>query len=188
EQQAHLRQAQAEGADVVGRGDRRWYAWAPAIGLLVGAPLYIVAFQLRSWPASLPLLFVGGCFVYTYLGPAFGVMHNMVSPRMRATATALLFLVINLIGLGLGPTAVGLLSDAIAGHAFHAATGAGESFRALCPGGRAAAGAAPALGAACHGASAFGVRWAIVAGAAVYLWAAAHYALAARDLRRDLES
>ena len=175
-------------SDRAGRGDRRWYAWAPAIGTAVGAPLYMVAFLLPSWQASVAVLFVTGAFVYTYLGPSFGVMHNMVSPRMRATATALLFLIINLIGLGLGPTVVGLLSDAFAAHAFHAYDPVGHAaFKALCPGGRAAARAAPALGLACRHASATGVRWAIVAGAAVYLWAAAHYALAARTLRRDLE-
>ncbi len=175
-------------SDRAGQGDRRWYAWAPAIGLLVGAPLYITAFLLPSWQASVALLFVAGCFTYTYLGPAFGVMHNMVTPRMRATATALLFLIINLIGLGLGPTVVGLLSDAFAGHVFQSSAMAAQgSFHALCPGGRPAADAVAALAPACHKASATGVRWAIVIGAVVYVWAAAHYALAARTLRRDLE-
>ena len=172
-------------SDRAGRGDARWYVWAPAIGTALGAPLYMLAFVLPSWPASVAVLFVTGACVYTYLGPSFGVMHNMVGPRMRATATALLFLVINLIGLGLGPTVVGVLSDLYAGHAFHAATGGG-GFGALCPGGKAAAGAAPGLALACRHASAAGVRWAIVTGAAVYLWAALHYALAARTLRSDL--
>ena len=175
-------------SDRAGRGDARWYAWAPAIGVAVGAPLYMIAYTLPSWQASVAVLFVTGAFVFTYLGPSFGVMHNMVAPRMRATATALLFLVINLIGLGLGPTLVGLASDLYAAHAFGgSAAAAGASFAQLCPGGRATAGAAPALAAACAHASAIGVRWALVTGAAVYLWASLHYVLAARTLKRDLE-
>ncbi len=173
--------------DRAGRGDRRWYAWAPAIGVAMGAPLYATAFQLPSWPAAVATLFVTGAFVFTYLGPSFGVMHNMVAPRMRATATALLFLVINLVGLGLGPTVTGLMSDAYAAHLFHAPGALAGGFGALCPGGRAPAGAAAALGAACRHASAGGVRWALVSTSAVYLWAALHYLLAARTLRRDLE-
>ena len=176
-------------SDAVGRRDKRWYVWTPAIGLAVSVPIYIAAYLLPSWQVAALLLLPGGAFAYTYLGPSFGVMHNMVSPQMRATATALLFLVINFIGLGLGPTVVGVLSDLYAGQAFHAAAGLGHAgFAALCPGGRPGMGATAALTAACHHASATGVRWAIVTGLGVYLWAAVHYALAARTLRADLES
>jgi len=37
--------------------------------------------------------------------------HGLVGLRMRATASAILFLILNIIGLGLGPWSVGLLSD-----------------------------------------------------------------------------
>jgi hypothetical protein len=38
----------------------------------------------------------------------------MVEQRMRATASALFYLVINIIGLGLGPTIIGAISDYLA--------------------------------------------------------------------------
>ena len=41
----------------------------------------------------------------------FATTQGLVSPRMRATASALLLFVINLIGLGMGPQAVGVLND-----------------------------------------------------------------------------
>lgn len=49
----------------------------------------------------------------TINGPTFAVIQTLVPPRMRAMAVALVFLFINLIGLGCGPWAVGALSDAL---------------------------------------------------------------------------
>lgn len=46
-------------------------------------------------------------------GPLFATIQTVVAPRMRALAVALMYLFTNLIGLGLGPLAVGLLSDAL---------------------------------------------------------------------------
>lgn len=46
-----------------------------------------------------------------YLGPCIATCHNLVSPGMRAMASAILYFVLNLIGLGLGPLTVGILSD-----------------------------------------------------------------------------
>jgi MFS family permease len=172
--------------DRLGRKDRRWYVWVPAIGLLAGAPLLVAGYLAPSWPLAVALLSIPPVIQYSYLGPSFGVMHNMVTPRMRATATALLFLVINFIGLGFGPTLVGVASDLFAAHHFAAPLGVAGDFKALCPGGRAATGAPAGLNAACLAASAYGVRWAIVSCTAIFAWAALHYALAARDLRQDL--
>ncbi|MBW2401385.1 MAG: MFS transporter, partial [Deltaproteobacteria bacterium] len=39
------------------------------------------------------------------------MIQAMVKLRMRAMASAVLFLILNLVGLGLGPQAVGALSD-----------------------------------------------------------------------------
>jgi MFS family permease len=173
-------------ADRAARRDARWYVWIPAIGLAVAMPLYMIGYQIPDWKLAVAILLVPPMLHYTYLGPSFGVMHNMVLPRMRATATALLFLVINLIGLGLGPTLTGMASDYFARHQLALLTGLQGGFAASCPGGRAMTGAAPAIASACHTASAFGVRWAIVTCAGSYGWAALHYWAAAKHLRADL--
>jgi predicted MFS family arabinose efflux permease len=173
-------------ADRAARRDKRWYVWIPAIGLALATPMYIVGYQLPDWRWAVAVLLVPPMLHYTYLGPSFGVMHNMVTPRMRATATALLFLVINLIGLGLGPTLTGMASDFYAHAHFQTLLGAQAAFGTSCPGGRAVSGSPAALSAACHAASAYGVRWAIVTCTGAYAWAAVHYFLAARHLRRDL--
>jgi MFS family permease len=59
----------------------------------------------------LVLLLVPCALLGFHLGPTFATVQSLVDPAMRALAAALLLLAGNLIGLGLGPLAVGLLSD-----------------------------------------------------------------------------
>jgi MFS family permease len=64
--------------------------------------------------------------------PLFATIQTLVSPRMRATSIALVYLVANLIGMGLGPLVTGTMSDALR-------SGFGDeslrySLLALCPG------------------------------------------------------
>ncbi len=160
--------------DAAGRGDRRWYAWIPSIGLLAAGPLYALTFLQTTWPLAALLLTCASVFQYAYLGPTYALMHNMVEPRMRATAAALMLLVVNLVGLGLGPLLAGLLSDALADRAF------GEGRALAC------AAAEGALAARCSAAAATGLGHALTLTAVVFAWAALHYARAARCLRQDL--
>jgi MFS family permease len=51
------------------------------------------------------------CFNYFYLSPAVTLVQEEVRPNQRVLAGALLLLVMNLIGLGLGPTYLGAMSD-----------------------------------------------------------------------------
>jgi hypothetical protein len=46
-----------------------------------------------------------------YLAPVFAQTQGLVSLRMRAVASSLLILVINVIGLALGPWVTGISSD-----------------------------------------------------------------------------
>ena len=50
-----------------------------------------------------------------YLGPTFGMTQSLVTPGMRAMASAILLFILNLVGLGLGPVFVGFLSDSLRG-------------------------------------------------------------------------
>lgn len=167
-------------SDWAGRRNRSWYALLPAIGLLAATPLYITAFTRESWGMALWWMLLPGLFHYAYIGPTLGVMHNLALPRMRATATALFFVVVNLVGLGIGPYATGALIDFAAGRRFNG-NGFGD-FSALCPGGVGAADAGEALRQACAGAMAQGTRDGIVLMMLVFLWAAIHYLFAARHM------
>lgn len=172
--------------DWAGKRNGGWYALVPAIGLAISAPLYVAGYSAAAWTTAAMILIVPGIFHYTYLAPTFGVMHNLVEPRMRATATALLFFVLNLIALGGGPVFTGWIIDLFSTQQF-AALNLGD-FKALCPGGKAAEGAAAALDAACKASVARGTQHGQVATVLLYAWAALHYGLGAIGLAKDLKA
>jgi MFS family permease len=91
--------------------DARWYVWIPAIAAIVAAPFAYATYSAGSVSSSLLLFIVPGFLATVYLGNTLAMVHGLVGSRMRALASAILFFVLNLIGLGLGPWSVGVLSD-----------------------------------------------------------------------------
>lgn len=171
------------GTDRAARRDRRWVMWMPAMGLLFGAPLYIFATAQASVMIAFPLMMISSTFFYLWSPAANSSVQNMVEPRMRASAAAILSLLVNTVGTGCGPLLVGFLSDHYAQGMF-----ALGSFASQCPGGIAAPGAEAAVTEACRSAAAGSIRLAIMSAAVVYVWAAIHFLLASRSLRTDLEA
>lgn len=171
--------------DWAGKRSVRWYALVPAIGLILATPIYILAYTRESWQLAAAILLIPGVLHYTYLGPTFGVVQNVMDTRMRATAAAVLLFVVNLIALGFGPPFTGWCIDQFARHAF-TATGMAGDFLTACPGGMAPDGASPELAAACKSAMNSGTRSGIVSNLLIYAWAGVHYLLAAITLPRDL--
>ena len=62
---------------------------------------------------SFALMGVGAIGCYTLTGPLFATIQTLVPQRMRAVSIATIYLFSNLIGMGLGPFVVGLLSDVL---------------------------------------------------------------------------
>ncbi|WP_430419809.1 spinster family MFS transporter [Phenylobacterium sp.] len=98
-------------ADKFGKNDLRAYMVAPAIASLITIPVYIIAVTIDSAAIALFILAINGFLGTLWYGPVYGTGQSVVPPHMRATAAAILLFIINLIGLGLGPLAVGILSD-----------------------------------------------------------------------------
>lgn len=73
---------------------------------------------------------IGWLFAYTFYTCVYTAIQDVVEPRLRATAMALFFAGLYLLGGGLGPVVVGLLSDHFA-HAAMYAAGAGEMTEAF---------------------------------------------------------
>ena len=98
-------------ADHLGQKDRRWFLWVPMWGKLLAGPFFIAC--LLAPVAELSLLFYFPAIVMAamYLGPSLAITHHLVPPSMRAMSSAVLFFILNILGLGLGPTAVGIISD-----------------------------------------------------------------------------
>lgn len=152
-------------------------AWLPALGVFIAAPIYAISFFQPAFSVALATLLIAPIFHYLYLGPMFAVAQGSAEPRMRATATAFLLLVVTLIGYGLGPPFVGAAND------FFAAKLLGTSNLTLAqcdPHSMAAANAA-----ACASAQGLGLKYALGVNLIFLLWAGIHFLLAGRTLVRD---
>ncbi|MBH54482.1 MAG: MFS transporter [Opitutaceae bacterium] len=97
--------------DKLGAKDKRWYVWFPAILIVVTTPVLLIVFSLNSYYTALCLYIIPAFAGTVWLGPTLAMTHGIVSLRMRAMASAILFLILNLIGLGLGPFFTGIMSD-----------------------------------------------------------------------------
>jgi MFS family permease len=79
---------------------------------LVGSGIAAMFVYLTSDP-YLALVLIGFYVLCTYAinGPLLATIQTLIPSRMRAVSIALVYLVANLIGMGLGPVAVGVASD-----------------------------------------------------------------------------
>ena len=100
--------------DRLGRRDARWFVWIPGLATIAGVPFVLATYLVPDRHASLAALAGATIFASFYYGPTFALTQNLAPPRMRAQAAAILLLIINLIGLGMGPQFVGWLSDQLA--------------------------------------------------------------------------
>jgi len=98
-------------ADKLGTGDKRWYMWVPAAAGLFSIPFIALTYILEGPYWALGMAVIPGLLSNVYLGNTIAMTHGLVGIRMRALSSAVLFLILNLIGLGLGPLLVGMLSD-----------------------------------------------------------------------------
>jgi MFS family permease len=98
-------------ADKFGKNDLRAYMVTPAIASLITIPVYILAVSVESAALAICILVINGLLGTLWYGPVYSTAQGIVPTNMRATASAVLLFVINLIGLGLGPLLVGMLSD-----------------------------------------------------------------------------
>ena len=98
-------------AERLGVRDTRWYNWVPAWAAVLCAPFVCATFLVDDARLALLCFVVPGTLATVYLGNTLAMVHGLVGLRMRALASAILLFVLNIIGLGLGPFSVGLLSD-----------------------------------------------------------------------------
>jgi MFS family permease len=100
-------------ADRLRHRDRRWPLWIPALALAGSAPLWLAAYLAPTTGLALALIVLPGSLIGVHIGPSFAVVQELVDPRHRALGAAWFLCVANLVA-GLGPLAVGMLSDLLA--------------------------------------------------------------------------
>ncbi|MAW79294.1 MAG: MFS transporter [Parvularcula sp.] len=97
--------------DWLSRRSMSAYAYVPAAGLTLAVPFFIGFVWAPDWPLAMAFLAVPTFFNFFYLSPAVALVQEEVKPSQRVLSGALLLLVMNLIGLGFGPTYLGMASD-----------------------------------------------------------------------------
>ena len=95
----------------LGKRDVRWNLWLIVILALVGLPFSVGAYLATDATLAIILLAFPVSVGALYFGPTLAMLHTLVRPEMRSLASAILLFINNIIGLGLGPLMIGVLSD-----------------------------------------------------------------------------
>ena len=163
-------------------------AWVPALGLVLAIPLYEAAFFMPTAQLDLArgLWAVAAMLHYSYLGAQYTIGQAVVSTRSRASAIAVLILVIALIGNGLGPLIVGWLSDMFMSMQIDAQGMKGVLTNEICRSKLLIAQLAEPQKAICAAAYGEGLRQAMAATALFLVPAGAFFWLASLTYQRDL--
>ena len=102
-------------ADRLGRRDLRWHWWLPTIGALASIPFSVIAYTTASPRLAVAMIGCATLGNHMYSGLGHAVMQGLVKPRMRAMTSATALFVMNMVGFGIGPVVLGMLSDAFGG-------------------------------------------------------------------------
>ncbi len=102
-------------ADRLGARDVRWYVRMPAVLVLVQMP-FVLGFLLLGDPIAALISFAPFYAISNmYVGPMLSTIQNLVRPNMRATTSAIMLFLLNMVGLGGGPFLVGFMNDQLSG-------------------------------------------------------------------------
>ena len=140
--------------------DRRYYLWVPAGFMVLYFPLAQITYGTHDVYVAIAGITLTQICMVVYLSPCLSALFGMVGLRERALASALLLLILNFIGIGLGPYAAGLISDLVNASLANQGMDATQ-------------------------ATAEGLRWSLRGMTILGIWAALHYFLSARRLKQD---
>ena len=161
-------------------------AWVPAIGLLLAVPAYIAAFFLEDLKAIFVLWGIAAVCHYAYLGAQYNIGQGVVSNRSRATAIAVLLILVSLIGNGIGPYFVGFMSDFFMNRQLGINDLSGQLTPALCQ--ARDSGLNEAQQAVCSVANSEGLKQAMSVTVCWFILAAGCFLMSARTLKRDFHA
>jgi MFS family permease len=111
-------------SDRLAKTDARWNMYICMVAALAFIPPFVFAVTTDSLALALCALALTSLMSNLHYGPAIGSMLSVAPPNMRAPASAIQLFIANLVSLGLGPLALGALSDVLA-----TSMGTGEGLR-----------------------------------------------------------
>lgn len=164
-------------ADKWGAKDVRNYALFPLLIPIITIPTLWFVAGTGNMALALVILVIPNIGVGAWWGPVYGGVQGLVPPAMRALSAAVLLFVINMIGLGGGPTAFGAVIDLTSNHYLK---GTGLDVE-LC---RSAVDAAKAT---CAAASAHGIKTTLYLSTAILPISMLCFFLTRWTIKRDME-
>ncbi len=96
---------------ILAKRDAGWEAWVPAVALAISVPCSFLALMSNSLLLASVGFGAALFFAYIHHGPGLALVQSSVPANRRSMATALMFFCSNMLGLGLGPLAIGFISD-----------------------------------------------------------------------------
>ncbi|NRA30819.1 MAG: MFS transporter, partial [Parvularculaceae bacterium] len=101
-------------ADKFGAERKSAYALVPAAAFALTVPFLAIGVLTPSLGAAFAVLLVPTALGLVWLGPVISAFQHLVPPHMRSTASAVFLFINNLIGIGVGQTVIGIISDGLA--------------------------------------------------------------------------
>ena len=98
-------------ADAAIRRDPRWLTRLCVAGLFLAWPLHLLAFWTANVTVTFVALFVAVVILSGVVPSQYAALHMVCGSVRRATSISIALLLVNLVGLGLGPIVTGALSD-----------------------------------------------------------------------------
>lgn len=93
--------------------DVRWSLWLVAIVFVIARPFAMAFYWVDDTALALALFVLPGAVGAIHIGPSLAILHERVEARQRPLASALFLMIVTLVGLGLGPLAVGAMSQIV---------------------------------------------------------------------------
>ncbi|NKC01535.1 MAG: MFS transporter [Pseudomonadales bacterium] len=98
-------------ADKLGKNNEGWRAWVVTAVTLIYIRMAILSFLAEDKFAAL-FWFAGPAFLGgAYIGTNFAILQSQLGVEMRSVGAAINLFLLNIVGLGLGPLTVGIISD-----------------------------------------------------------------------------
>jgi predicted MFS family arabinose efflux permease len=91
--------------------DVRWSLWLVGLVFVVARPFAMAFYWLDHTALALALFVLPAAVGAVHIGPSIAILHERIDPPLRPLASALFLMILTLVGLGLGPVAVGAMSD-----------------------------------------------------------------------------
>ena len=111
--------------------DVRWNLYIPALASVTCVPLYYLMVLTPSTAVAIGVYAIHTMILATMLAPVASAFISLVQPQSRATAASFHLIASGLVGLGLGPVFIGIVSDMINNAGFGPVDGLRYSLMAI---------------------------------------------------------